>query len=107
MEHLLDPFWIVLVLDKAKATITVAACDLSRETAEANARERESPDAPMISLNVTGNPDTFRNRLSLWLAENEIVGTENTETMRSIAASMKQMINSIDKQSKRKNRPLR
>lgn len=107
MKPPLDPLWMVLVLDKEKKSIVVAAFDPSREKAEAAAREREAPDTPMISLNVLGNPDTFRNRLSLWLAENDIVGTENTETMREIAKSMKEMMDSIEKPRKRKNRPLR
>jgi hypothetical protein len=103
----LDPLWMVLVLDKANKKIEIAAFDPSREKAEASARELEAPDVPMISLNILGNPDAFRNRLSLWLAENEIVGKDNTDTMREIAKCMKEMMKSFDKPGKLKNRPLR
>lgn len=80
---------------------------MSREKAEASARELEAPDLPLISLNVTGNPDTFRNRLCLWLAENDIVGKDNTDTMREIAKNMREMMASLDDKPKHKNRPLR
>lgn len=107
MKTPLDPLWMVLVLDKANKKIEIAAFDPSKEKAEASAREREAPDVPLISLNILGNPDTFRNRLSLWLAENEIVGKENTDTLREIAKCMKEMMDSMEKPRKRKNRPLR
>lgn len=104
----IDDLWMVLLLDKEKKTITVAAFDMDKQKAEASARERENPDAPMVCLNVTGNPDAFTSQLSLWLADNDIVGTENTETMRSIAKSMKEMMNSIERKHKPRNRrPLR
>jgi hypothetical protein len=107
MKPPLEPLWMVLVLDKAKKSIIVAAFDMSREKAEASARERETADAPMICLNVTGDSKVFANQLSLWLADNDIVGKENTETMRGIAVSMKEMMKSLDKPRKRRNRPLR
>lgn len=106
MEPKFDALWMVLVLDKEKKTITVAAFDMSREKAEASARDRENPGAPMISLNIF-DAKSFTNRLSVWLAENDIVGTENTETMRGIVASMKDMMKKIDKRHKRRKRPLR
>jgi hypothetical protein len=108
METKLDPFWMALVLDKVAKTVTVAAFDPSKEKAEASAREREKPDAPMVCVNVTGDPKAFASKLSLWLAENDIVGAENAETIRSIASGLKKMMDETDRpKQKRSGRPLR
>jgi hypothetical protein len=88
----LDPFWMALVLDKAAESLTVAAFDLSKETAERHARERVSPDAPVLCVNIVGGAGAMINQISLWLAEHDIVGAENTEIVREIAKGLKEVM---------------
>ena len=108
MQPKFDPFWMALVLDKAAQTVTVAAFDMSKEKAEASAREREAPDAPIVCVNVTGDPKKMASDIGLWLAENDIVGAENTETIRSIASGLQKMLEEMDRpKKKRSGRPLR
>lgn len=101
MDDRIGPFWMALVLNKAEQQITVAAFNLSKEKAEASARERESPDAPLLCVNVTGDPNTMAGQISVWLAENDIVGAENAETVRGIASGLQDMLKDMRKRNKK------
>ncbi len=101
METKFDPFWMALVLEKETQTITIAAFAMSKEKAEASARERVSADASLLCVDVLAGGNSLGRNISLWLAENDIVGTENTETVRGIAAEIKKMLDSMRKPKKR------
>ena len=93
----LSPLWMALVLDKVAESLTVAAFDSSKEAAERNARERGSPDAPVLCVNIVGGAGVLINQISLWLAEHDIVGLENTQLVREIAKSLKETLADLDK----------
>lgn len=101
MGDRIGPFWMAFVLNKADEQITVAAFNLSKEKPEASACERESPDAPLLCVNVTGDPNTMAGQISVWLAENDIVGAENAEAVRGIVSGLQDMLKDMRKSKKK------
>lgn len=104
MEPRLEPFWMALVLEKETEILTVAAFDLCKEKAESSARERVARDAAVLYINVLGGAEQFAGKISLWLAENDIVGADNTKLVREIASGLKKMIDKMTKPKKRLGR---
>jgi len=87
----LDSCYMALALDKAKETVTVASFNLSKEKAEADARERASPDVPILCVDIS-NVKVMTSQISLWLVDHDIVGAENAEVVRNILKGLKNML---------------
>lgn len=101
----LPPLWMGLVLDKPAQTLHVAAFNESKEGAEKSAREQFPEEMPVVCVNIVGGAGAMINRISLWLAENDIVGVENTDLVRKIAKSLKETLEDIERESKERPRP--
>ena len=88
---MVSELWAALALDKTDKRITVVAINPDRKRALINAKERmELEGQPILALNLVGN--YLKNKLSYWLAEQDILGAENTQAVRDFGKSMMKLL---------------